>query len=194
MDAMRTLALRAIDEMPPISRLRAQDAEVIARHRDALLALEAGLIRGFYDTVYGHPVTARVFKDGEREDREHTLTDWWRRTVNGPLDEDYFAWMALVGLVHVIRRVSNPMMLSMVNYVRQAVVDHAQSWPITDADRLALTDAFGRLGAQVAAVITYSYDHAVVDALFNVAGMPPTLLERLRDQEVASTLSHARNV
>lgn len=189
---MRRLAERAIEEMPPVSRLRAQDSETIGRHQDALLALETDLIRGFYDTVYGHPNTAAVFTGDERHDREQTLSEWWRRTVSGPLDEDYFAWMALVGLVHVIRRVSNPMMLSMVNYVRQSVVDQSQAWPIDPADRHALAGAFGRLSAQVGAVITYSYDHAVVDALFNAAGMPPALLERLRDQEVSSTLSQAR--
>lgn len=192
MDAMKTLAERAIQEMPPISRLRAQDADTIGRHRVALLAMERDVVVGFYDTVYGHPATAAVFVDGERPDREATLTDWWRRTVMGPLDEDYFAWMALVGLVHVIRRVSNPMMLSMVNYVRQAVVDQSQSWPIDQADRHALAGALGRLTAQVGAVITYSYDHAVVDATFHTSGMPQALLEKMRDERVSPTPSHAR--
>lgn len=192
MDAMHALAQRALDEMPPASRLRPEDAEVIGRHRDLLLSWEAQVVGSFYDTVYGHPTTARVFKDGERPAREATLEGWWRRTAMGPLDDDYFAWMALVGLVHVIRRVSNPMMLSMAGFVRQTIIEQLRAAGLEESEHEALSDAFNRLTAQVGAIITYSYDHAVVDALFNVAGMPPALLERLRDQEVTDTLSSAR--
>lgn len=192
MDAMRSLALRALEEMPPVTRFQPGDAEIIARHRDFLLGIQDTIVGGFYDTIFDHPATAAVFNDGEREDRESTLSNWWRRTIEGPLDEDYYAWMALVGLVHVIRRVSNPMMLSMASYVRQGVIDVTADADLDAEERQALTDAVGRLMATVGAIITYSYDHAVVDALFNVAGMPPALLERLRDQEASTALNQAR--
>jgi hypothetical protein len=31
------------------------------------------------------------------------LRDWWKRTIEGPVDEDYWAWQAYVGLIHVKR-------------------------------------------------------------------------------------------
>lgn len=192
MDAMIEVARRAIDEMPPQCRVRATDADVVVAYREPLLALEPVVVRGFYDTLYAHGPTARVFRDGERAARELTLSDWWRRTVNGPLDDDYFAWMALVGLVHVIRRVSNPMMLAMADYVRTFVAERAVEITHDTGDRERLIDAFGRLASTVSAIITYAYDHAVASALYDVAGMPQALLERLRDQEIAASLAQAR--
>ncbi|PIE99882.1 MAG: globin domain protein, partial [Propionibacterium sp.] len=117
MEKMHDIAYSAIDQIPPSQRLRQEDREVIVRNKENLLALGPYIVKSFYDTLYDHPPTAAVFHAGERHDREGTLVNWWSRTVNGPLDDDYFAWMALVGLVHVMRNVTNPMMLVMSDHV-----------------------------------------------------------------------------
>jgi hypothetical protein len=44
----------------------------------------------------------------------------------------------------------------------------------------------------VAAIITYGYDQSRIQALFNVAGMEPALLERLTQEEARSLLERAR--
>lgn len=192
MDTMHDIAQRAIGMMPPQSRFRSSDAAVIAQHREALSAIGPDLVQAFYDTLYAHDPTSEVFVEGERAMREGTLTDWWRRTLNGPLDDDYFAWMAMVGLVHVVRNVSNPMMLAMSSFVVDFVGARAGHIGIGDADKGELVEAFRRLAATVSSVITFGYDEAVVAALYTVAGMPEPLLRRLRDQEVAEALAEAR--
>lgn len=186
------LARAAMGQMPPACRFSDGDAEVIRTHKAVLLALEPHLIDGFYDTVYAHPPTAAVFTEGERPAREVTLSQWWRRTVEGPVDDQYFAWMAMVGLVHVLRRVSNPMMLGMADFVANLVGEHAALAQLEQADAEALTEAFGRLASTVGAIITYGYDQSISAALFSVAGMPEALLARLRDQEVAAALTQGR--
>lgn len=45
--------------------------------------------------------------------------------VRGPIDDNYWAWMSMVGLIHVIRRVTNPMMLSMTDFVAGYVSNNA---------------------------------------------------------------------
>jgi hypothetical protein len=192
METMHQIACRALDDLPPTTRFTTQHAQIITHHQALLLSWEPDVIRGFYDTLYTHPPTAAVFTDGERPHREQTLARWWRRTVTGPLDEDYFAWMAMVGLVHVLRGVSNPMMLAMTGYVVTAVTDHARQAQLPAPAAEHLVDAFNRLTATVAAIITCGYDHAVASALYNIAGMPHPLLRRLRDHEVADALTIAR--
>ncbi|WP_088312701.1 protoglobin domain-containing protein [Kineosporia sp. R_H_3] len=192
MKTMHETALEAIGLIPAERRFRPQDAAAITEHRDLLLSIEPDLIKGFYDTLYAHPPTAQVLGIDERPSREETLSGWWRRTVNGPLDEDYFAWMAMVGLVHVVRNVTNPMMLPMVEFVSSTATAkiHASAMPPDAA--ADLVDAVRRLCATVASIITYGYDQAVVSALYSVAGMPEGLLRRLRDQEVESELAKSR--
>lgn len=193
---MYDVARAAFDQMPPGCRFRESDAQLILAHRDALLALEVEVTQVFYDTLYAHPTTRAVFVDGERPAREETLIRWWRRTVNGPLDEEYFAWMAMVGLVHVSRRVSNPMMVSMASCVSSFVAEKAVTLPIDRAEAEALIEAFQRLTSTVMGVITFgydrAYDRAVVTALEELAGMPESLFARLRDQEVRTALAEAR--
>ncbi|HET9657364.1 MAG TPA: protoglobin domain-containing protein [Kineosporiaceae bacterium] len=197
METMREVAHAAMNQIPPECRVRTRDAEIIQRYRDALLALEPDVIKGFYDTLYSHPATAAVFVDGERQAREGTLSNWWRRTVNGPLDEAYFTWMATVGLVHVVRRVSNPMMLSMAGYVASMVGEKVAEMQLDHAEAEALVEAFRRLSSTVGSIISFGYDRAydkaVQMALFDLAGMPEALFQRLVTQEVNSALTRARS-
>lgn len=39
------------------------------------------VVQGFYDTLFAHPPTRAIFREGERPAREKTLRDWYLRTV-----------------------------------------------------------------------------------------------------------------
>ena len=195
MDSMYDIATTAMTHMPPTRRFRPTDGEVLRRHSELLLSAEDDLVTSFYESLFNHPPTAAVFVHGERDAREAEFRGWWRRTVNGPVDDDYFAWMAMVGLIHVVRGVSNPMMLTMTDHVTVFVADRAATAELSDAERTALVDAFARLSTTVGAIITHGYDsadQAVVTALFNTVGMPEALLKRLWDQEVVTAVADAR--
>lgn len=192
MDAMQAIAQAAIEQTPPQCRVTPEDAAVIARHADALITLGPEIVQGFYDTLYAHGPTSEVFSPDERPMRERTLADWWTRTVRGPIDANYWAWMAMVGLIHVIRRVTNPMMLAMAEYVARFVADNAHRLGLSESERLELVEAFQRVASMTSSIITYGYDHAVSSALFDIAGMPQALLARLRDQVIQDALVDAR--
>jgi hypothetical protein len=196
MDHMHEVAQSAIAQIPPACRFSDEHAKLIHGYKELLLSLEAEVIQGFYDTLYAHPATSVIFVEGERPARELTLSHWWRRTVNGPINDQYWAWMAMVGLVHINRRVSNAMMLSMAGYVTGLVADRVETIEMNRADADHLVEAFRRLASTAGAIITYGYDQAynraVMRALDDVAGMPEALFNRLRDNEVSSTLAEAR--
>jgi hypothetical protein len=178
MNDLRALALDVIQTCLPETRLTDHDAEVVARNKRFLLDLETGLVATFYDTLYAHGPTAAVFVEGERPAREDTLRVWWRRTVNGPLDDAYFAWMALVGVIHNRRGVQNPMMLSMLHLVTDAV--HAAAMAELGPDEAEeLRVALSHLASTVAAVISESYTSTYIGALQDLAGLNPKLTDRL---------------
>lgn len=191
-DPVLVIARAAIDQTPPQCRVTPEHVAAIARHSDALLALGPEIVQGFYDTLYAHEPTAAVFADGERPMREESLAHWWRRTVTEPIDDTYWSWMAMVGLIHVIRRVSNPMMLSMTHYVARFIARNTDRIEGAEEDRAELVEGFERVAAMTGAIIAYGYDQAVSAALFEIAGMPEALLTRLRDQAVREALVTAR--
>ncbi|WP_084626874.1 protoglobin domain-containing protein [Pseudoclavibacter soli] len=185
------VARTAREQMPPGTSFTEHDADVLRDYKDFLYSLGPLLLHKFYDTLYAYPPTAAIFKAGERAARERTLADWWERTVNGPLTDSYFNWMAMVGLVHVLRGVTNPMMLSMGDHVAEVVAQQADE-QLSEADADRLNASFGRLMSTVSAVIAHGYDVATEAALFDVAGMPMALLHRLRDQEISQALVRVR--
>ncbi len=190
MTQMVEIAKEALEQMPPETRFRPEDAALIARHKEVLLSWTDELVKAFYDSLFAHPPTRKVFREGERPEREKTLENWWRRTVEGPLDAGYFTWMAKVGLVHVVRKVENPMMLAMASFVAEFVERKSHDAKLPEAD--PLTEAFYRLSMAVGAVITHGYDRYRALALYSVAGMEPALLDRLTEEEAKGMLEAIR--
>ncbi|WP_117236578.1 protoglobin domain-containing protein [Thermus sediminis] len=180
------LVREALEQMPPETRFRPEDEEVIARHRETLLSWTPELVQAFYDTLFAHPPTKAVFREGERPDREKTLEGWWQRTVEGPLDETYFAWMAKVGLVHVVRGVKNPMTLSMLSFVADFVENKSFKAVLPEAE--PLSEAFHRLNTSVGVVITYAYDSFRAQALYEITGIEGALMDRIGQQESQAIL------
>ncbi|WP_457627269.1 protoglobin domain-containing protein [Oceanithermus sp.] len=173
------VAQRAIGDMPPSTRFSPEDAKVIEAHADLILPLADEFVTGFYDTLFAHGPTRAVFEEGERAEREKTLKDFLVRVVNGPHDDEFFAWLAFVGPVHVVRQVSNPMMLAMLDHLVIFIMEKFKGHENADA----VVAAFVRLSATLGAIISYGYEVAWQEALQNVVGMPPALVQRMVHEE-----------
>jgi len=156
----------------------AEDHEALERNRAWLLGIEDELVALFYDTLFAYPTTASVFSEGERHAREQTLRDWWQRTVGAPIDMEYFRWMAFVGIVHIKRGVTNPMMLSMLQVVTEHVVLRARA-ALGDDEAVLLQRAFSRIATTVGAIISEAYTTGFVGALEDLAGLDPKLTARM---------------
>lgn len=178
------LQAEILAEMAPASLVNAHDAMAIARHTDFLLGIEDQLVQDFYDTLFAHAPTAEVFDPEERPMREATFRDWWRKTVTGPLDDRYWAWMGLVGVVHIRRGVRNPMMLSMMTFVQEAVHAAARAADLTDDEVERLRVAFSHLTSTASAVIAESYTQSYIGALQALGGLNPKLLSNMLSIEI----------
>ncbi len=172
-----------IESLVPQALPRAEDVATLARHREWLLGIEDEVVVLFYDTLYAYSTTAEVFVPGERPAREQTLRHWWQRTVGTPIDLTYYRWMCLVGIVHIRRKVTNPMMLSMLQVVTEHVVTRAGA-DLGASEAWALQQALGRLTTAVGAIIAESYTIGYVGALEDLAGLDPKLTERMLQLEL----------
>ncbi|ALJ90718.1 protoglobin domain-containing protein [Thermus aquaticus] len=187
-----TIAQEIWSQLPPQARFRpVEDGKILARHRTFLEGLTEELVQGFYDTLFAHPPTRAVFREGERPLREKTLRDWYLRTLAGPFNGQYFAWQALVGLVHVRRGVTNAMMTSMWNWLTEEVARKAQE-ALPPEEARALEGAFRRLAFTVAALISEEYLDAYLEALAEGMGQEPASFRALAQREAERLLRELR--
>ena len=191
MTVMNQIAKAAINQMPPNTRFTDEDGKIIQQHKDLLMSIGGELVTAFYDTLFAHEPTRVVFRKGERAEREVTLAAFWAKTLNEPINDDYFGWMAMVGLIHVVRGVENPMMLAMSSFLTDFVEAKAEGVDMDAETKVKLIDAFRRFSSTISAIITYGYDSARVTALYDIAGMPESLLQRLTKQTVEGHLNKA---
>ncbi|ETN88970.1 globin [Thermus sp. NMX2.A1] len=182
------LAQEFWSQLPPQARFRPlEDTKTFARHKEAMRSWVDAVVQGFYDTLFAHPATRAIFREGERPAREKTLRDWYLRTVEGPFNGQYFAWQTLVGLVHVRRGVTNAMMAAMWNWVVDTVSRLArQTLPQGEAE--ALADAWRRLGFTVMTLISESYLHAYLEALAQAEGVEVGMFLQRAQEEAARML------
>lgn len=187
MNSLADIRQAVIKQIPLEARFTAEDADVIIKHKAFLLSLEDDLVQGFYTMLYNHKETRAIFHDGERRDREYTLREWWRRVVKGPFDNEFWDWMTFVGLVHVKRRVKNPMMLSAWGFVMNQVITAAkQQLPAQEV--VKLSESFNRLGQTFSSFVADGYLVGIMEAV----GGNIDLLERLAAQEMAFSLEDYR--
>ena len=167
-ETLKEIARQAIEDMALEARFRPEDHQVLLKHKDRLLSLSDTLVRVFYDALFATPSTRKVFHEGERPEREKTLRDWWQRTIEGPVDEDYWAWQAYVGLIHVKRVVTNPMMVGQAFLIENVVRRHV--------NELEVVEALGRLMATVAAIIAYGYEKVQLLSVEETTGIGQDLI------------------
>jgi len=181
------MARDIVAQMPPATRFNDEDARTLFAYRKVLLGFEPKLVQGFYDTVFAHPPTKAIFSDNERPAREQTLRTWWRRTIRGPFDDNYWEWQVLVGLIHVKRKVKNPMMIGMWGFVLTELNDELHN-QLSTSEAKQVMDSFKRLAATTQSLTAESYLKNYLIALSEATAFPPNLLNRFVETQVDDLL------
>lgn len=177
-----------MNQLPPEGRFTPQDAATIGQHQALLLGLTDEIVQGFYNSLYAHGPTAEIFRDGERPALEKTLTDWWKRVVTSEPSEQFWDWMTFVGLVHVVRKVKNPMMIGAWSFIEDFVSGRiGEALPREEA--VALIRALSRFGMTFNALVAESYILHYMQAVTESTGTTPVLLDRLVITEIDTILN-----
>lgn len=178
-------------QLPTETRFTAEHARVIQRHQALLRGWTDDLVRGFYDTLYTHEPTRAIFEPGERPAREQTLVDWWQRVIDGPIDDQFWDWMTFVGLVHVVRKVKNPMMIAAWGYLEEEILLRA-SRALPAQESAELGRVFARFGKTFNALVAESYVIHYLEAVAESTGSVPALLDRLVMSEIGELLNRVK--
>lgn len=191
LEHLQEMRRHILDQMPPSTIFSAQDGEVFDRHQDMMLSWTPDIVKGFYNMLYGHGPTAAIFQDGERPKVEKTLVDWWSRVVNGPRDESFWDWMTFVGLVHVVRKVKNPMMIAAWSFVEGEAIRRS-SQALSPEEATAFHAAIARFGLTFNALVAESYIIHYLEAVSESTGSSAVLLDRLVLTEIGQMLDNVK--
>jgi len=182
-----------IDSIPAQQRFSTEDEALLLAHRDALLALEDELVKGFYDAIEANPNINALLGHGARAEREATLRRWWQRTLAGPIDEKYWAWQALVGVVHIKVGVKNPTMMGMWNWILTRLRERVTAEVVGSAEAAAQVMAcVERLALTTQAITAESFLLNYLETVIRLTGFKPALLERMFNTEIKVVLAEAR--
>lgn len=169
-----------------------QDIQLLQQHAPKLQSWGGELIKEFYDTLYSHDSTSKVFRDDERAAREKTLRDWYLHVTSvGQADQQFWQQQWVVGLVHITRGVTNPFMFGMTSRVQQFILRKCAE-EFEPAQAIQIYSAFKRLTDVIAGLIAESYFSSYVEAMEKVGGFKLTLIKRMIDLEINSKLKELR--
>ena len=178
MDLLSDVTNNVFKEIPPVILFNEEDANIIIRHKEALLSITDKLVKDFYDILFAHPATAAVFREGERAIREKDMRDWWIRTVSGPFNEEYWRWQAFVGIVHFRRNISNSMMMGMWAWI-VGQVTYLLMGKIPNEELARLHGALLRLAVTNASLTVAGYEGLMERGFAEEAGVDTQLIRTI---------------
>lgn len=191
LEHLQEMRRHILGQMPPNTVFSAQDGQIFDQHKDLLLSWTPDIVKGFYDMLYSHGPTEAIFADGERPKLEKTLMDWWSRVVNGPRDEQFWDWMTFVGLVHVVRKVKNPMMIGAWSFVEGEAIQRS-SQALSPEQAATFHGALARFGLTFNALVAESYIIHYLEAVSESTGSSAVLLDRLVLTEIGQMLDNVK--
>ncbi|EIJ34954.1 protoglobin domain-containing protein [Thiothrix nivea] len=182
-----------LQQVPAILIPTASDGELVRRYQGFFKKHEDTVIRGFYDLVYSDPATRQHLDPKERPMRENTLRQWYQVTTTGHFDEHYWAWQALVGIVHVKHKIPNPAMLGMwswmINFIQKGLLEEL---PANEA--LDVIQVFQKLQATVCSLIVESYIMTQQEAIHRASGLNQAIMGRFIHIEIDRLLGQGRAI
>ncbi|MCA9940696.1 MAG: hypothetical protein KC418_18795 [Anaerolineales bacterium] len=150
------------------------------------------VITEFYDTLFGYEPTTRVFKPGERPDREETLRHWYMEVTSGQITPEFWQRQWHVGLVHIQRRVSNAFMLGIMGRIQRLFLQKCMA-TFDPEQAEAIFCAFQRVTDVVAGLIAEGHYKNYVETMELVCGIRISLFQRMIDMEISKKLNGLRN-
>ncbi|WP_020393628.1 protoglobin domain-containing protein [Thiolinea disciformis] len=181
------LTTHILEKIPQVMFPTVADAQLIRAHRSFFEKHEAELIKGFYDTLYQEPVMRMKLKLEERKQREHSLRQWYRVTIGGNFDRDYWNWQTFVGIVHVKHEIANSAFLSMWGWMLTFLSERIfQELPSQEAQ--ALLNVLQKLQVVVTSLIVESFIITEREAIKRSSGLKETLLARFVYLEIDQLL------
>jgi hypothetical protein len=168
-----------------------KDAETLKEFSGRTTPWADEFVKEFYDTLFAYDRTAKIFGDGERQEREKTLKDWLAIAFRGDISEAFLKNLWIIGLLHIKRGVPNSFMLGIMSVIEQLFFK--KCFEEFDKDEAArIYGAFKRLMDVVSGVVAESYYFSYVDALYNIGGIKREVVDRMISLEMDKMIEAER--
>jgi hypothetical protein len=142
----------------------------------------------FYDALFAYRPSARIFKDGERADREKTLRWWYLQIIGGEFDDNFWQYQWVVGIRHIARGITNAFMLGIMSRMQLFFMEKCFQ-TFEPAQAQTVFAAFKRITDVVAGLIAEGYHITYVEATENVGTLLRSIIERKLRAEVEQKVS-----
>lgn len=180
---LKQLQISIMEQMPEEWRFREEDSEIIRKHKDILLAYTDEILEEFFKTLLSYP-SMKSIMDKMSEDEVKSVVErfrkFWIRLIEGPHDDSFWDWMTYVGLLHVKRRITNPMVLASWFYFRAKCMEKIKD-KLSMEEAIDLIKALERASTTAAALTAEAYFQIYLQCVEQATGINRDLLEKLVD-------------
>ncbi|NPA06262.1 MAG: hypothetical protein GXO54_02535 [Chloroflexi bacterium] len=182
---------QALKDLTVLTGLREEDLQLLRETAPVTSEWADDIAKAFYDVLFSYEPTAKVFRPDERPMREKTLRAWYLDVVHARVSAQFWRTQWYVGLVHIARHVPNTYMLGMMSRVQQLFLYRClRAFDVEKAERVFI--AFKRLTDVIAGLIAEGYFQNYIQAMERVAGIRPSLVERMMEMEIKRMLDEIK--
>lgn len=174
-----------------LTGLSDQDYVILKEHTLETQKWVDAIFEDFYQAIASYRPAASVFPEGNHRHHEKLLRQWYLQVTGGENRKDSREqW--LVGLVHIRRHISNPLMFGTMSRIQQTFLKKCLE-TFEKAEAAKVYGAFKRVTDVIAGLIAEAYFMNYVDALESVAGFRKSLIEQMMSLEINKRLAESRS-
>lgn len=151
-----------------------EDFTTLKNKSQDIASWKGEIVSLFYNALYTNSSTQKVFKEGEREEREKMLGGWLEQLISVNNDEEFWRIQGKIAFAHVKRHVYNEYMVSISSRLQEFFWEKAIQ-NFSQQEAIQVGQAFTRIINTVVGITVGLYDLIIAE----VTGASPELIDNL---------------
>ena len=189
LDASLARTKEILEDVRVLLDFSEKDLQTLRLRKDLLKSWSNEIIDKFYEVLLKDNKARKILEKHNIDINKLKEANkrWYESIVAGEVDEFFFQYSFLVGLVHIYYGVDNHLMIFMADGLRREFLKKCLE-TFDEEEAFEVYQSFSKIVAAFVGMTVEGYIFMLKKALFDILGMKPELIERLLNMELLQTL------
>ncbi len=170
-----------------------KDIEILKIRKDLLKSWSDEIIEDFYDNLLKSKKAREIIEKNNINliKLKQANKEWYEQIVSGNVDEKFFKYSFYVGLLHIYYGVDNHLMILMADVLRRKFLKLCLE-TFDEEEAFEVYQSFSKIVAAFVGMTVEGYVFMLTEALMDILGMKPKLVDRLLKMELKQAIQYFR--
>jgi len=170
-----------------------KDIEILKVRKDLLKSWSNEIIEDFYANLLKSEKAREIIEKNniDLNKLKEANKRWYEQIASGNVDEKFFRYSFYVGLLHIYYDVDNHLMILMADVLKRKFLKLCLE-TFDEEEAFEVYQSFSKVVSAFVGITVEGYIFMLKEALLDILGMKPELVNRLLKMELEQAVQHFR--